>query len=132
MRKPKNHQLKLAGLLVVPVILALAIRMYYVSSPQYALKNFFAVVRSKDTEAAKHLTTPGYFGIHNSGRPEDPFFYKRSWEKEMPFCRNIVWQRPDSTHANVTYKMSDGSFFQYYLLRTPSGWKIDGFDGSIF
>jgi len=105
-----NPRAKRLGLVLMPFLLVFGFRMYQLSSPHYAFNSFLAAARSGDTVAARQFTT-SRFAARNIVTPEDSI--------------QVIWDKPDSTHADVTYKMNDGSYYRYFLLKTAEGWKVD-------
>jgi hypothetical protein len=123
------HRAKLLGVIALPVILFLIIWMTHLSSPQYVFKSFSSAIQIGDFDEAKNLCTQRFANKWSGG---NGFSYHQEWQKEMQRARSIIWQRSDSTRATVTYKMSDGSYYRYRLVKTKPSWKVDEFEGITF
>ena len=132
MKKVLKHRTTRIGLLLVPVGLLLCLKRY-VSTPQYAFNRYMAAVRNGDIDTAKRLTTPRYFAALQAGDPNDPLYQDRTWEKAIRDLLNAVWERPDATHAHVTYTTAtQRETWRYYLVETKEGWKIDKLGGGFY
>lgn len=126
-----KKRIKYLVIMLVPLILALSIKVY-ISTPQYAFENYREAVESGDIERAKRFTTPIFLA------PDKPNVVNRSrlgphkaMILRLRLSHSRVWRRPDATRADVTYKFSDGSYYSYFLLKTPQGWRVNKSQGVL-
>jgi hypothetical protein len=118
----KNSLAKAVFLLLLPVLLLLVIRGIFFSSPHHTFKLFRAAMGTENHQEMKRLSTTKF-----ASEWMTPHTTWRSVERQIAYINSEKWQRVDALHADVTVTDRDGSFYQFYLLKTNEGWRVDDY-----
>jgi hypothetical protein len=136
-----KHRTKVRLVLIVPILLALGL-LYYLSSPQYAMKRFVVALESHDTKTAKSFCTANFI-LLESPAPGD-LINPENLEHHIgmghlldrlqdPYA--VVWKQSGFNNAVVTYELGfkgEEGYYRFFLMKTPQGWKVYKWEGGFW
>lgn len=88
------------------------------SSPQYALKAFYAALGTNDKDALKRLAPDLPPHIWPPERLQE-------LEQEARNSRSTKWERREPDHAIATVTMQDWMFYRFHLRHKAGRWEVD-------